>query len=202
MGDIGAKSGEEVVRKKRKIRKPSRHTFNFKIVGDGETRIHSVKAKVTRASTPVTLTLKPEDVERSIKLGGVANTQTCSMAVCAKRQAERFPHPVDGYIDWQYSTAYVVSKTKDGLPSECFAYRHNDSIAKLNDSKGGQRKLLAELKANGPREIKLLPIRYRPREEGRPRGKNDGSRAKRPTTLSVKGAKLRFAFSQLGGVPA
>jgi hypothetical protein len=188
--------------KKRKIRKPSRHTFNFKIVGDGETRIHSVKAKVHRASKPVTLILRPEDVERSIKLGGVANTQTCSMAVCAKRQADRFPHTVDGYIDWQYSTAYVVSKTKDGLPSECYAYRHNDNIAKLNDSKGGQKKLLAELKESGPREVNLLPIKYREREPGRARGKDDGSRAPRPTTLNVKGAKLRYAFSQLGGIPA
>lgn len=189
------------MRKKRKIRKPSRHTFNFKIVGDGETRIHSVKAKVTRASKPVTLTLDPADVERSIKLGGVANTQTCSMAVCAKRQAERFPHPVEGYIDWQYSTAYVVSKTKNGLPVECYAYEHKDNIAKLNDSKGGQKKLLAELRETGPREIKLLPIRHRVRP-GRPAGKKDGSRTRKPTTLSVKGAKLRFAFSQLGGVPA
>lgn len=181
-------------------RKPSRHTFRFKIEVPGEKpRIHSIKAKVTRAKKPVTLELAAEDVERSMKLGGVGNTQTCSMAVCAKRQADAFPHPVEGYIDWQYSSAYVVTKLskETGMPSECVAYRHNDEIAYLNDSKDGQKKLLAKLRASGPRKIHLLPIKYRVREKGRPAGVNDGSR--QPKAHPV-GAKARFAFAQLGGV--
>lgn len=183
-------------------RKPSRHTFRFKIEVDGEKpRIHSVKAKVTRARKPVTLTLTAEDVERSMKLKGVGNTQTCSMAVCAKRQSDAFPHPVEGYIDWQYSSAYVVSKIskETGMPSECVSYRHNDDIAYLNDSKGGQKTLLEKLRKSGPRKIKLLPIVYRAREKGRPRGVNDGSRQSKPHLV---GAKARFAFAQLGGVSA
>jgi hypothetical protein len=181
---------------KKATRRPSRHTFRFKIEVDGEKpRIHSVKAKVTRARKPVTLILTEADVERSMALKGVGNTQTCSMAVCAKRQADAFPHPVEGYIDWQYSSAYVVTKVskENGMPSACVAYRHNDEIAQLNDSRDGQKKLLAKLRENGPRKIRLLPIVYKPREKGRPRGANDGSRQSRPHAV---GAKARFAFDE------
>jgi hypothetical protein len=185
---------------KKATRKPSRHTFRFKIEVEGEKpKIISAKAKVTRASKPVTLTLTAEDVKRSMTLKGVGNTQTCSMAVCAKRQASAFPHPVEGYIDWQYSSAYVVTKVskENGMPTACVAYRHSDEIAYLNDSKDGQKRLLANLIENGPRKIKLRPIVYRPREKGRPRGTYDGSRTPRPHPV---GAKARFAFAQLGGV--
>lgn len=183
------------------MRNPPRHTFVFKIhAGEGEkTKILKAKAKVRRALKAVDLFLTAADVRRSIKLKGVGNTQTCSMAVCAKRQADAFPHPVEGYIDWQYRTAFVVSKVSKttGLPVECFAYEHHDKIAKLNDSKGGQVKLLAQLEAEGDRVIRLLPIRKRPGRPNKPQGRQDGSRSTRPSGV---GAKLRFAVAQLGGV--
>ena len=126
------------------------------------------------------------------------------MAICAKQQAHAFSHPVEGYIDWQYSRAYVVSKlNKDGVPSECVVYKHHDSIAKLNDTKGGQVKLLAALERDGDRLITLYPIPPRDQEAhkynnpGKKTGKIDGSRSRR-TSLG-HGAKARIAFAALGG---
>ena len=89
----------------------------------------------------VDLELRPEHVRASKKLGGIGNTQTCSMAVCAKAHQGAFGHRVEGYIDWQYRRAYVVSKVSraTGLPNECYVYDHQDRVAPLNDSKGGQK---------------------------------------------------------------
>lgn len=186
----------------RKLRKPPRHVFRFKIqAGEGErSKTLAAKATVTRARKAVDLILTADDVRRSIKLKGVGNTQTCSMAVCAKRQAGAFPHPVEGYIDWQYRTAFVVSRVskETGLPVACVAYEHSDTIAKLNDTKGGQEKLLAQLEGDGERVIHLRPIRARKARPGRPHsGRTNGSHSSRPAAV---GAKLRFAVAQLGGV--
>lgn len=184
-----------------KRRKPPRHAFKFKVrSGDGEkSRIITAKADVRRATKKVELILTAADVRRSIMLKGVGNTQTCSMAVCAKRQASAFSHPVEGYIDWQYRTAFVVSKVskETGLPVACVAYSHKDSIAKLNDTKGGQEKLLAQLEAEGDRVIRLHPIKMRKARPGRRAGNRTGSHSSRPAAV---GAKLRFAVAQLGGV--
>lgn len=177
----------------------ARHAFKFKIQDGDKSRILTAWAKVKVPSRKVELMLTVDDVRRSIKMKGVGNTQTCSMAVCAKRQAGVFPHPVEGYIDWQYSRAYVVSKIskETGLPIECFAYLHNDDIAKINDTAGGQRKLLAQLESNGDRKIHLRPIVVQIAKPGAPRGKNTGERSSKP---SSRGATLRFAVAQLGGV--
>jgi hypothetical protein len=184
----------------KKVRKSPRHIFRFKIDGgSGRSRTVTAKAKVTRARKGVDLVLTADDVRQSIEMKGLGNTQTCSMAICAKRHASDFPHPVEGYIDWQYSTAYVVTKVnKDtALPSACVVYKHYDSIAKLNDSKGGQQELLKQLEADGDRLIRLHPVdRVRKQKPGRSAGRKDGSRSSRPV-----GAKLRYAHAQLGGVP-
>jgi hypothetical protein len=185
------------------LKKAPRHAFKFKVqTGEGETpKVLTAWADVRRARKPVELILTADDVRRSIALKGVGNTQTCSMAVCSKRQADKFPHPVQGYIDWQYRTAFVVSKVsaETGLSVACVAYEHRDSIAKLNDTKGGQQKLLTQLEADGDRVIRLNPIKYRERPKGRAKGKKDGSRGSRPAAV---GANLRFAVAQLGGIAA
>jgi hypothetical protein len=182
-----------------KKRKSPRHAFKFTILNeDGSTQTLIAWAKVKPAKLPVDLELNPDDVRRSMRLKGVGNTQTCSMAVCAKRQADRFPHPVEGYIDWQYARAYVVTKLdkRTRLPSECVAYRHSDDIAKLNDTSGGQLKLLESLEKNGSRVISLRPPdRPRIRLPGKPIGRKTGDRTSRPAAV---GAKLRFAVAQLG----
>jgi hypothetical protein len=177
-----------------------RHAFRFKIqTNDGETQVMTAWAKVVHATKKVKLTLTAEHVRRSMKLHGVGNTQTCSMAVCAKEQAEQFPHPVHGYIDWQYSRAYVVTKVSKahGMPTACVVYTHTDDIAKLNDSKNGQVKLLKQLEANGERVVRLRPIQRRFTDPVRPKGRRTGERTSRP---AAHGARLRFAVAQLGGV--
>ena len=189
--------------KEKKIKGRHRHAFRFKVEkANGTTQEFECWADVIFANKSVTLSLKAEHVRESIRRKGVGNTQTCSMAVCASREEDRFPHPVEGYIDWQYSRAYVVSKLdKTGLPCECVAYRHYDEIARLNDSKGGQQKLLAQLEKYGDREIYLHSM---VNEMGVPRihlpSKNTGNRKSRAHTL--KGSKLRFAVAQLGSALA
>lgn len=186
-----------------KRRRPPRHPFRFKIEVEGEkTRTITAWSTVRRARLPVDLILTADDVRRSIKLKGVGNTQTCSMAICAKRQEKSFPHPVEGgFIDWQYRAAFVVSKINKvtGLPTESYVYYHHDDIARLNDSKGGQKKLLDVLEAKGDRVIRLLPVRLRKPRPGRPQGQNLGVRNKHSSILGI-GAKRRFAFATLGGI--
>ena len=176
-----------------------RHAFRFHIEqNDGKVREFISWAKVFYATKPVALDLKADHVRRSIKLGGIGNTQNCSMAVCAISQKDKFPHPVEGHIDWTYGRAYVVTALgKDGLPSKCVCYTHWDAIARMNDTKGGQTKLLADLEANGDRHINLLPYAKSLRKAGRPPGKNDGTRKSRP--LHAKEAKLRYGTALLGG---
>lgn len=178
-----------------------RHAFRFKVqTNDGETQVMTAWAKVIPSTKKVKLVLTADHVRRSMKLSGVGNTQTCSMAVCAKEQADQFSHPVHGYIDWQYSRAYVVTRVSKahGMPIACVAYSHQDDIAKLNDSKGGQAKLLKELETNGDRVVHLRPIQQRLTDNIRLKGKRKtGERTSRP---AAHGARLRFAVAQLGGV--
>jgi hypothetical protein len=199
MGEVGATIGAIMT----EIRKPSRHTFRYKIKTKGEKdREIRHKCKVVRAKKPVSLILTEEDVLRSIELHGHGNCQTCAMACSAKRQPEKFPHAFAGLLDWSYSKAHIVSKLdkKTGLPSECYAYEHHDNIAKLFDTMAGLKKLLKRLRDEGPITVNLRPIAYRPREGGRPRGNYDGSRA--PRVASLQGARGRAVMAQLGGFVA
>lgn len=179
-----------------------RHAFRFSVGPAEDSRTITVWAKVIPAKRDVFLPLKADHVRRSIKLRGVGNTQTCSMAVCALQEKDAFPHSVEGYIDWFYSRAFVVSRLdKNGMPRECYEYRHSDKIAQLNDTMGGQKKLLAQLEANGDRVIHLRPIKlgitHRGGETGKPVGIGNGKRTK----VQPHGAKLRFAVAQMGGLP-
>lgn len=175
-----------------------RHPFYFQIPGQ---KPLTFRAKVADAKRSATLRLTAEDVRNSIAQKGVGNTQTCSMAICAKRQEAAFSHPVTGYVDWTNTRAYVVSKlNSDGTPSECVVYRHYDNIARLNDTEGGQRKLLYDLITNGDRDITLVPVTAEPKGRG---GKATGTGKKRKQrVIALRGANLRFAIAQLGGVPA
>jgi len=177
-----------------------RHAFRFKLEPSG--KIITAWAKVIEPKSDVFLPLKSEHVKESMRQKGAGNTQTCSMAVCAQRESECFSHAVEGYIDWFYKRAFVVSKlNKNGLPSECYVYAHNDGIGQLNDTPGGQKKLLEELEAEGGERI--IHLLVPPKSTGRnPKphgwGKRDGKRSK----TQPRGAKLRFAVAQMGAVSA
>lgn len=175
-----------------------KHAFRFRVGSTGKILTHW--AKVINAKQDVYLPLKAEHVRRSIDLRGAGNTQTCSMAVCALANSECFPHKVEGYIDWFYRRAFVVSRLdKNGIPSECYVYAHSDGIGQMNDTPGGQRKLFNQLeKAGGERIIHLRPVRATDSgTRSPPNGQRDGSRTK----VQPRGAKLRFAVAELGGVP-
>lgn len=173
-----------------------RHSFNFKLE-NGE--VIKSWASVRPASRIVELTLKKEHIEKSLALGGQGNTQTCAMAVCSREHGDAFPHPFH-FVDWLYKRAYFVTKTKDGLPSECVVYTHNDSIAPLFDTKAGTRKLLKTIERDGEKTITLYPPKPRIARPGRPAGEKTGERKR--TINAKKGAALRFARLQLGGVAA
>jgi hypothetical protein len=184
-------------KRSKRSRSGIKQRYPFRVqMGDG--RIFTLWARVIQAKRPVEVMLKAEHVRESIRLGGVGNTQTCSMAICSKREAHCFPHRVEGWVVWTYNRAYVVSRLdKNGAPLECYAYAHADIIGKLNDSTGGQQKLLAQLERDGDRKVRLYPIkRYdKPGYKPPPLGKGDGSRVKTP-----RGAKLRYAMAAAGGV--
>lgn len=172
-----------------------RHPFRFKLENG---KVITAWAKVRPARQEVEIELTKEHIQKSIAMGGQGNTQLCAMAVCSREHGDAFSHSFE-FVDWLYSKAYFVTKTKDGLPSECVVYTHHDNIAPLFDTKAGMRKLLKNIEENGSRTIKLYPPRKRAQKVGRPRGKNTGERQR---TIRAKGAALRFARLTMGGVAA
>jgi hypothetical protein len=158
-------------------------------------------ARVIKARKPVILTLTAEHVKRSMELKGVGNTATCAAAICTYDHAASFApyHPVVGYTDWTYSRVFIASRLDShGLPDVCYAYEHDDEIARLNDTRDGQRRLLARIERDGPITIKLHPYRQRS-EEGRSGGsrKATGVRSAKKTGANQR---LLTAF-QTGALP-
>ena len=185
-------------RKSRSKFAPIKHTFLYRWEDpSGKLRVIKARAKVRNATRAVTLDVKPEHVLKSIRRNGVGDTANCSMAICAVDNANAFPHSVEGHIDWTYTRAFVVSKVdkRTGLPTECVVYDHHDDIARLNDFKNGQQKLLRQLQEEGTRQITLTPKRMRSKV-GRPGGgrKKVGTR---DIEQRLRGGKLRYAVAQL-----
>ena len=178
------------------------HKFRFKVLTiDGKTRTLVFNTKVRKPKKPVVLELAADHIQKALDVKGFGNTENCMMAVCAKENAKKFSHPVDGYIDWQYRTCFVVSKiNKDGMPTECYGYVHNCKFAQHFDkflvepeSKKIIMGVLHDLKEKGPMQINLLlPKKRKPRRE--PKGKLSGIRSK----TASKGAHLRFAVTHPG----
>ena len=186
--------------KKRK-RKHPRHAFHFRVEGVNGSRTVKAWADVKPGRKKVELPLTAAHVRKSITKDGIGNTQTCSMAVCALDHAESFPHKIEGgYVDWTYGRAFVSSRVnkKTLLPNQCYVYEHRDEIARLNDTPGGQQKLLKLLEDEGPRTITLFPMRVRS-AKGRP-GSAAGRKATGARSPVLRGAKLRAAVAHLGGV--
>lgn len=144
------------------------YPFQFKLMDSrGKLRVFTVRCRTRYATHYVDIVLTADHVRKSIKLKGVGNTQTCSMSICALDHADKFPHKVEGFIDWTYSRAAVAVTVdkKTQLPNKSVLYGHRSQIAYLNDSPEGQLKLLKILEEDGPITIRLTPIRVRDREE-------------------------------------
>jgi len=180
-----------------------RHPFLYEtVMPNGRRRISKQFAKVKPATKEVILELTAAHVRESMRRDGVGNTAKCSVAICTYQHEDKFAHNVEGHTDFQYSRAFLVSKlNKDGFPVECYAYEHNaGKIAKLNDTPGGQEKLLNLLEKNGPLTIHLKPYRQRS-EPGRPGAHRPTTGARAPKV--PKGARLRYATANnFGATPA
>jgi len=181
-----------------------RHPFLYQVTrpASGAARMKRAMARVRMPSRDVEIVLEATHVRKSRRLKGAGTTDRCSVAVCALDHADKFPHKVEGHIDFQYSRCFVVSKDdKRGLPAECYVYEHNvPEIAKLNDSRGGYRKLLKRIEREGPLVIRLTPKRTRHRRGRSGRGRPTvGTRA--PENRG-RGARLRYSTAiKLGGLP-
>jgi len=187
---------------KRKKTRRGRHNFLFKVTnGDGSEKVVKVGAKVVMASAPVTLTVTEDHVRQAMRRHGVGHTSKCTMAVCCYGHKDAFPHMIEGHVDWNYSRAFVVTKVnKFGLPVECVAYEHDSNIARMNDTKGGLRKLLAKIQEQGPLTVQLRPYRKRSapmRKSGSDRRATSGVR----DPIRRRGANLRFDVAHLGAEP-
>lgn len=182
---------------------PQRHFFNFQV--DGAADVSRFPARVRYPRKTVDLYLTAEHVLAAIEAKGWGNPMKCAGAFCAR--AHKFPHAVDGYVDWLDSRAYVVSKVKNRLPYECFGYTHrHPEISKLFDTKVGAYRLLEMIEQNGPIHIRLTPARVRIGETNKGgTGKRDLTRTKIVTLYGSetdvkpkRGAEARFARVGLG----
>jgi hypothetical protein len=191
----------------RKAKKPItakvRHPFLYRLEnGDGTSKVRKAWATVKYATKDVQLVLTAAHLRRSIKAQGAGTTSHCAVAICAYNHSDAFPHNVEGHIDFNYSRAFVVSKgDKHGLPSNCVVYEHDArDIAKLNDTPGGQQKLLERIERDGPITVTLKAHRQRsaPGRNGavrKPTGVRD------PATKGLRGARLRYTVYKLGSQP-
>jgi len=189
--------------KKRKTTATVRHPFLYRLsfTDKSPPLIKKAMARVHYSTRPVTITLTAEHVRKSMKLGGAGRSDICAGAICTIAHAQSFPHPVVGGMDFHATRVFIPSKRNAfGLPSDCFVYEHNATkVAELNDTRGGQAKLLEMIERDGPISIELKPHRVRS-IVGRP-GKGRGKSGKRAKSLG-RGARLRWARMQLGGPPA
>lgn len=179
------------------MRNEHRHEFLFECKRpDGTKYEMKIPAKVRTPKKKVEFHITEEDVLRSMKLRGVGNSQTCTVACGLWRDSTAFSHPVVGPIEFFHSTCFVGSKNdKRGHVAECYRYKHNfAAIAKTNDKPGGQKALLEKIKRDGPITITLWPRKRRDRSKMG--GTGHGSDGTRSTRLI--GAKLRHANAMAG----
>lgn len=150
----------------RRLKKKIVHVFRFWVTIDGKKSAINAPAIVTYAAHSVDITLTDEHVLKAIRLKGVGDTRNCSMALCTVAHKDDFNHPVVGIIDWTYRRSAIVTKMskKTGLPTHCVVYAHNSKIAQLNDTRGGQQKLLEMIRRDGPITVRLHPIESRPNQ--------------------------------------
>lgn len=190
-----------------------RHIFKYQT---RNRKVHEMAFAVIRASNAVELELHPSHVEESIKRNGVADSQNCSGACLIQDSAEKFGHEVEGTVDFYPTRAFVVAEmfreprrlkrgSKLMIWGVCHEYTHSSPVWKYNDSKGGQAKLLAKLRKEGPMKIVLRPTYEQdnsgsPKPGGNPRGPKQGIRKKRRPTLKGQDGRIAYALSALESV--
>jgi len=156
-------------------RRPNRHFF---ILKPARGRNIKVPTKVWRGKKRITLYLSKQHFDDSMKLRGMGDGQLCAGAFCVCDHAALFPHKVFPYVDFQDTRMWVVSRLRDGMPSECYVYDHNSIIPKTFDSEKGRDQLRAILeRANVT--INLYPVL--PDTRGRRSGPNKGPSRKKRT---------------------
>lgn len=190
-------------KKRKKKTAKVRHPFLYRLEnGDGTSKVRKAWAVVDYATKEVQMVLTAAHVRKSMRAKGAGSTSACSVAICTYNHASAFPHGVEGHIDFNYTRAFVVTKVdRNGLPCRCKVYEHNCAdIARLNDSAGGQAKLLAMIEKDGPITITLKPHRVRS-AIGR-NGKTRKTTGARDPIKGLRGAKLRYAVYKLGATPA
>jgi len=188
-------------KRKSKVAK-ARHPFLYRLEnGDGTSKVRKAWATVEYTTKPVDLVLTAAHVRKAMNANGAGSTSACAMAICTYNHADAFSHSVEGHIDFNYSRALVVTKLdKQGLPCKCRVYEHNArNIARLNDTPGGQQKLLDLILRDGPITVTLKPHRVRS-EVGRS-GRTRVATGARDPLKGMKGAKLRYAVYKLGAIP-
>lgn len=173
-------------------RKPSRHTFHFGVPGrDGTV---SIPCPVSRGKTTITITRSLDDVKK----GKPGMAMACADMVCAQRHKDKFPHKIH-FAEFTRSRAYIVDEMKNGIPTHCVVYEHDDNSIPLFDKRGGKQKLIRE--GGAERKITLRPPEDRPKygyAKGRKSGPFDGSKS---TQLS-QGSRRRAIEAGLAMSPA
>lgn len=180
----------------------------------GPSKLYSVLSKTVAGTKDIPAEVTEGDVLRAIKKGGRGHTDICAGAFCTKRNADRFPHKVTGYVDVWPTRVFISSENdKMDLPKKHHEYELKGRDAALmwqwNDSKGGLEKMLDHIRANGPLQIifgRLPDRRCNQKGSGAAEGTKDeegnyiGSRTgggKKP-----RGHHRRYAVAQRGSYEA
>lgn len=180
-----------------------RHIFRFRMP-DGD--ILPSPAVVTNAKKDVKIALHEDHVRRAIKAMGQGDPSNCAGAVCATAHKHFFPHEFSG-VEWIDTRAYFITKKKDAMPVAAIVYEHHDNVAKLFDSATGLKKLLANIRKNGPKIIHLSPVRQSFSGPNNSPRNNDGSRTpvsvvkksgSKSKTVNKKGHEWRIQRTTMG----
>lgn len=110
--------------------------------------------KVKNATKPVIL----NGTVREAMRGKPGLSIGCHLSETAKSNKARFPHPVL-YVSFTKTVALVVTKIKNGAPTECVRYRHHYSnYVNLNDKDATKATVQAHPHLFN-RQFKLLPYK-------------------------------------------
>lgn len=169
--------------------RPKGHFIHYVLPNGKKKKLY---AKVYLGKKEFELNVTQADMDRAEGLGGVGTTMACMMAVCSEQHAGSVPHPFE-LVEWTDSMAYFITEMQLGKPAKCIAYRHNDKVAALFDSKAGRRELRSRLASEGEIVVRLSPPSKRASQVGKtkPQGRATGTRS------HVSGDRTKGAYRRL-----